>query len=64
MHTRLQMLDIPGSYFELPEDSIAGDESLEEMCYAERLEASHTAYHISLYDWKRLGNRKGLINVP
>jgi len=49
MHTALQMFGIPGSYFELPEDSIA-DESLEEPRYAERLEVFHTAFHVSPYD--------------
>ena len=43
MHTVWQKLDIPGSYFEPPEDLIAGDESLEQTRYADRGEVLHTA---------------------
>ena len=64
MYTGLQMFDIPGSYFELPEDSIAEDESHEKMRYAERLEVLHTAYHVSLYDWEKAWQPKGPNKYP
>ena len=52
MHAVLQIYDIPGSYFELPENPITGDESLEETRYVERLELLHIA-SVALYNWEK-----------
>ena len=64
MYTALQMSGIPVSCFELPEDSIAQDGSHEETRYAEPLEVLHTAYHVSLYDWKKAWQTVGLGKCP
>jgi hypothetical protein len=53
MHIGLQKLGIPVTYFELPEDSIAEDESQEATRYAELLEVTHTACHIAQFEWKK-----------
>jgi hypothetical protein len=63
MHTVLQMFDIPGSCFEPPKDSIAGDESHEETRYAEPSEVLHTI-HVSIYNWKKAWQSVGLDKVP
>ena len=57
LHTTLEMLDNPGSYFELS-DSIAQDESHEETRYADRLEV-HTVCHVSLFDWETAWKPEG-----
>ena len=63
MHTVWQKLDIPGSYFESPEDSIAGDESLEQTRYADQCEVLHTA-SVASYNWEKAWQPKGASECP
>ena len=63
MRTVLQIYDIPGSYFELPEDSIAQDESLEEPRYADRSELWHIV-SVSLHDWEKGWKPEGAYKCP
>ena len=65
MHTGLQELEIlQGSDFELPEDSIAEDESHEETRYAGLLEVLHTAYDVSRYNWEKVWQARGSSRHP
>ena len=64
MHIGLQALENLQAYFELPEDSIAQDESHEETRYAELLEVLHTAYHVSRYNWEKAWQSQGTRRYP
>src|SRR5258707_15517688 len=59
MYTGMQMLGIPRSYFELPEDLIVVDESHEETRYAELSDVMYIACHIAPYDWEKSCPFKG-----
>jgi len=61
MHTAMQVLCIPGSCFELPEDTIAKDESHNKTRYASywRCCIPHVTFRFTIG-----GNRRGLTNVP
>jgi len=63
MHTVWQMLDIPVLYFEPPEDSIAGDESLEQTRYADQREVLHAA-SVASYNWEKAWQPGGANKCP
>ena len=59
----MQKFGIPGPYFELPRNSVGGDESLEQTRYAEPLEVLHTAF-VASYDWEKAWQPKAAGKCP